>query len=578
MIILVTFAFLAGVVTILSPCILPVLPIILSGSVGDGHRRPLGIVAGFVLSFTFLTLALSSLVKATGVSPDWLRLLAVGVIAVFGVALLLPQVQVVMEKLFSRLSTLLPRQNTQDGFIAGMIVGVSLGILWAPCVGPILAAVITLALTSEVTFLAVIITLAYALGTGLPMLAITYGGRALLQRVPWLLRNTARIQKGFGVVMIAIAVALFMNWDRQFQTWVLSTFPGYGVGLTRFEATPQVEEQLRRLDGTQAPDQTGDQFGFRLPQSLSQPGKPAPDVTEGGSWLNSAPLSLAELKGKVVLIDFWTYSCINCIRTLPYLRGWHEKYADQGLVIIGVHTPEFEFEKKTTNVEMAIADFELKYPVVQDNEFKIWKAYENRFWPAKYLIDAQGNIRYFHSGEGAYDETEAAIQFLLKEAGSSSVSNSLTESAEPSFHRYQTPETYLGYVRHQFFANSFDLKKDGVKGYQAVPLDTHYWTLDGQWRITREYTEPVQAPATLRLQFTGKEVYLVMGADHPTEFLVKVNGQLQFLGEDVSPDGKGSVAEHRLYKLVKSPELLENATLELVLSPGIKAFAFTFGS
>ncbi len=385
MLILAFFAFIAGFVTILSPCILPILPIVLSTGLTGGHKRPLGVVAGFVLSFSLFTLFLSTLVQATGISADSLRALSVVIIIFFGLTLLLPQFQVMMEKLFSKLSShISPKASQGSGFFGGFLLGLSLGLIWTPCVGPIIASVITLAATSSVTASAAIITFAYSLGTAIPMFAITYGGRKLLLKVPWLLKNTAKVQKVFGILMMLVAVGIFFNIDRKFQAWVLETFPQYGVGLTSFEDNDLVKEKLEDMED--APPLKEDIDSMVYPQ--------APEIMPG-AWLNSEPLTLSSLRGKVVLIDFWTYTCINCIRTFPYLKNWYDKYKDEGFVLIGVHTPEFEFEKDIDNLRDALTDYDLKYPVVQDNDYKTWRAYQNRYWPAHYLIDKNGLIRYF---------------------------------------------------------------------------------------------------------------------------------------------------------------------------------------
>ncbi|MCA9369256.1 redoxin domain-containing protein, partial [Candidatus Woesebacteria bacterium] len=443
MILLILFAFLAGIVTVLSPCILPVLPIILSGATGGGKQKPLGIVTGFIASFTFFTLFLTTIVQAIGIPADSLRVVSIVILFVFGLSLLLPFMQAMLEQAFSMFAGKLPSNAQVTSFGGGVLVGFSLGLLWTPCVGPILASVLSLALTGTVNGAAVFITLAYALGTGLPMLAIMIGGQSLLQRNTWLLRRSVAIQKGFGVVMMATAVAIYFNVDRRFQTYILEVFPNYGTGLTKFEDTDIIKEQLEELQQSGS-DQESSLIGKPSPVMSDDYGL-APELASKGPWINSEPLTLHELRGKVVLVDFWTYSCINCIRTLPYLRDWHAKYADDGLVIIGVHTPEFEFEKDTENVTKAVADFELTYPIVQDNEYATWRAFNNRYWPAKYLIDAKGHIRYFHFGEQGYDETEAKIQELLKEAG---LGEEFSTVDNPEYTTYaRTPETYLGYER-----------------------------------------------------------------------------------------------------------------------------------
>ena len=409
MFLLVLFAFIAGVVTVLSPCVLPLLPIILSSSDGSGKQRPLGVVVGFILSFTFFTLFLSTIVRLSGLPAESLRFISIFILITFGASLLIPWVQLQLELLFARFSSFAPIGQNRAGFLGGLLVGLSLGLLWTPCVGPILASVISLAITGTVTTQAVFITFAFALGTAIPMFIIMLAGATALKKVPWLVHNTARIQQVFGVLMILTALAILGNFDRKFQTYVLQTFPKYGAGLTKIEDNQSVKSQLNKLG-------SAEENATPLIDVVTNRA-PAPELIMGGEWFNSEPLKISDLQGKVVLVDFWTYSCINCQRTFPYLKKWWVSYKDSGFVIIGVHSPEFEFEKNPKNVQKSINDFGITYPVMQDNYFATWKAYKNRYWPAKYLIDAEGQIRYTHFGEGGYDETEKKIQELLTEAG-----------------------------------------------------------------------------------------------------------------------------------------------------------------
>lgn len=572
MIILAVFAFLAGIITILSPCILPILPIILSGSFGS-KRKPLGIVIGFILSFTFFTLFLSALVRVSGIPPDILRNISVIIILIFGISLILPQFQIFTEKLFSRLSGRFAVQGNHEGFHGGVFIGLSLGLIWTPCVGPIIASVITLAATNSVNLTAFIITFFYALGTAIPMFAIMLGGRTLLQKVPWLLPNTAKIQKIFGVVMILTAVAIFFNIDRKFQVFILDKFPSYGTNLTSIEDNSQVKEQLDSLFNSKSnnSDKNLEDYGA------------APEIIPGGEWYNlpagrqgSNPIKLADQKGKVVLVDFWTYSCINCIRTLPYLTRWHDKYKDNGLVILGVHSPEFEFEKNPQNVKKAIEDFGIEYPVVQDNNFATWQAYSNRYWPAKYLIDKDGKVRYVHFGEGNYDETEKAIQTLLKEAGSSvdeEISNSTYAPNSDITH-----ETYLGSARMDYFYPNRKLSQ-GERNFTAqtnFPVNT--FTLGGTWNIMPEYSESISKSVLIQ-NFKAQQVFLVMRSvdGKPKKVKIFLDNQTpeSNAGKDVV-NGIVTVEADRLYELINLPEVA-NKKLRLEFENGIEVFAFTFG-
>lgn len=563
MIFLVGFAFLAGVVTILSPCILPVLPIVLASSLSQSKKRPIGIVLGFILSFTFFTLALSTLVKYTGIPGDILRNISVIIILLFGISLIIPKTQILLELVFSKLTSYIPNQsNHTDGIWSGFIIGLSLGLIWTPCVGPIIASVITLAATSTVTLQSVFITLSYSLGTAIPMLIIIYSGRSLLQNHPWLLQNTGKIQKIFGVLMIVVAIGLFFNYDRQFQTLILNKFPQYGAGLTKLENNDLVKQQLDLLKPHTSIDKT-DQ---------------APEIISGGEWINSKPLTIANLRGKVVLIDFWTYTCINCIRTLPYLQNWSEKYKDQGLIVIGVHSPEFEFEKDLDNVKKAVKDFGLTYPIVQDNNFDTWRAYANQYWPAKYLIDKDGNIRYTHFGEGNYDETEKMIQQLLKE--NHQKVNQKIDNPTYSI-TSQTPEIYLGYKRIEYLDPNQNFQPDVLSNFvNSNKINPNTYALNGNWIINAESANP-QKDAKLFLNFSAKEVYLVMKPKTGTNSQVKIlldnkNLNSETQGKNII-DSTINVTSDSPYQIIK----LKNPSRHLLelefLDSNTEIFAFTFG-
>ncbi|MDP3724198.1 MAG: cytochrome c biogenesis protein DipZ [bacterium] len=574
MILLLPFAFLAGIVTILSPCILPILPIVLSGSVTGGKRRPWGVVVGFIASFTFFTLLLTAIVRLTGISADAIRLLSVVVVFGFGLSLLLPQLERLTERLFSSFVRFSPRIDSNGGFWSGILLGLSLGLVWTPCVGPILASVISLALQGSVSGEATLITLAYATGTAIPLLGITYGGRQLLTRIPWLLQNTLTIRRIFGILMITTALMLFFQLDRKFQTFILERFPQYGVGLTRFEDNAVVKQELKTLKQPTDKQNRGKPMFDVINDNLTR----APEFIPGGEWINSDPLTMQELRGKVVLIDFWTYSCINCIRTLPYLKAWDKKYREKGLVIVGVHTPEFEFEKKSENVRKAVADFDIKYAVMQDNNYATWRAYDNHYWPAKYFIDRRGIIRSSHFGEGEYNESERLIQELLAETGAA-VSDMPIEN--PSYTiQSKTPELYLGYGRMSAFAQPEQISRDREAEYSVPTLiPPNRFAFHGRWTISEEYAEAGK-DASLSLNFESKDVFLVM---RPSD----VGGRVRVLldgkavdatsaGDDVK-DGIVIVDEDRLYRLIRlSSPGRHVLTLEF-LDNGLELYAFTFG-
>lgn len=555
MLLLVFYSFLAGIVTILSPCILPVLPIVLSVSVSGKNiiKKQIGTITGFIASFTFFTLFLSSLVNIFNISPNILRSFSILIIAVLGLSMLSTTIQTYIERIFSILANKAPQFSGQgEGFWTGFLVGLSLGLIWTPCVGPILASVITLALSGTVTGSAFLITFFYALGTAIPMFAVMVGGSKFISHIPSLAKNSGKIQKVFGVMTIFISLALYKNWDRNFQTYILDKFPSYGTSLTKIEE----KGDTSLLTGVKVQNKKS---LATLPVI-----KKAPEIIAGGLWYNSDPLSLkTSLKNKVVLVDFWTYTCINCIRTLPYLKNWHEKYKDQGLVIIGVHAPEFEFEKDPENVAKAISDFQISYPVVQDNYFSTWRAYNNSYWPAKYLIDGQGNLRYYHFGEGSYDETEKAIQDLLKELGA-------TPSGQVSNTEYKnfsgTPEIYLGYGRGDIGITTQTEKYQ----IQTSPknLGKNQVGYNGNWLFSKEFAQSGEG-SELILNFSAKNVFLVMNP-------LSESAVVEVYLDDVFQTNL-KVDQNKLYDILKLPEPGRHILKLKFPKEKVRLYAFTFG-
>lgn len=563
MAILILFAFLAGIVTILSPCILPMLPIILSGSVGSGKARSLGIISGFVFSFTLFTLTLSAIVSALGVNPDILRWFAAVFILLFAAVMIIPALKTAFMALTSKLTNRannVSRANSgKKGYFSGAALGFSLGLVWTPCVGPIMASVISLALSQAIDAGSIIIALSYSLGTALPMFLIMTGGRKLLKRIPFLTKNSEKIQKIFGVLMLMTSIALFTGFDRTFQTWILDIFPGYGSGLTALEESESVKRALA--------DRSENKQNVRIDEDSD------PLTLYSGEWLNSEALTLEGLKGKVVLVDFWTYSCINCIRTIPYLKAWHKKYSEMGLVIVGVHSPEFAFERSLKNLEDAVADFGIEWPVVQDNEFRIWNAFSNQYWPAHYLYNKSGILVDTHFGEGKYEETERLIQKLLNETGQL-VTDEITPTLSDTENR--SPETYLGYKRAKGFASPESPESDVFMTFSyPETLRSNNWALNGNWKINEESSE-TEGNSSIAYNFTGRDVYLVINplSNADTDVTVKINGQKVQSGETVN--GNLELDGNRLYHLFSSEEVT-SGNLELTFEGPATLFAFTFG-
>lgn len=566
MIILLIFSFLAGVVTVLSPCILPVLPILLSGGAEKGAGRPLAIVLGVIVSFTFFTLALKSLVAFAGLDAEFLRIAAIFIIALFGMMMIFPKfgdlfacAATPVEEAGNRLQA--QSRKVKSGFIGGFILGAALGLVWTPCAGPILAAIVTLVAFNNVNTTAFLMTFFYSLGAAIPMFLIAYGGQKITAASKTFSRYGDIIRRIFGILMLMTAFAIFMNWDLMFAQKALTYIPNIDI-----EDNPAVMERLSQLTGSKI---------VNVPEEnqLADRGK-APEFTGISHWLNSSPLTLENLHGKVVLVDFWTYSCINCVRTLPYLTRWYDTYKNKGLVIIGVHTPEFEFEKNTQNVEDAIKRFHIRYPVAQDNNYGTWKAYGNAYWPAHYLIDQNGNIRQIHFGEGKYLETENAIRALLNEVP-------LKKGTEIYSNYPTTPETYLGYRRAERYLSDIDLKKDQSAEYESKgPLTDDHVRINGQWFVEPEYIQSVDDTDTIELNFLASKVFLVLGgqSDQPLKILLDDKPlPKEYYSDDMDSKGQLFVKEPRMYTIIDLKDEFGRHKLTLQVPKGIQAYAFTFG-
>ena len=532
MALLALFALIAGAATAVSPCVLPVLPVVLSAGAIGGRRRPLGIVTGLTLSFTFATVALVYVIDALGLPGDFLRTVAIVILLIFGLSLLVPAASARVEAWLQRLAPSARQGDPEGGFWSGLVVGFSLGFVYAPCAGPILAGVITVSASQSFTAGRLAVAFAYGLGSGIVLFGLMLGGRRITRR---LTRNAGRFQLATGVVMLAVGAAMLANLDTRFQTAIASSLPSVLVDPAGgLEKSSSARSALAAVRGRR---KTIPVLGI------------APEFTGTQKWFNTAggrPLTLAQLRGHVVLIDFWTYTCINCIRTLPYLRTLDARYRKDGLVIVGVHTPEFPFERDAGNVARAIAQNKLRYPVVQDNKNATWDAYGNQYWPAEYFIDAKGRVRHTHFGEGNYAENERIVRALLAETGRGPLgpmAHAHGEAASPN----TTPETYLGTLR--------------------TPHPPGYLTFLGAWQRTADSAE-AGVGSTLRLDFTAKRVYLVLGSPgRPRTVRVLLDGK---------PYRLVKVEQQRLYTLATLKRKGAHE-LDLRFDPGIKGYAFTFG-
>ncbi|MBO1748692.1 cytochrome c biogenesis protein DipZ [Stenotrophomonas indicatrix] len=585
---LLLLAYLGGVLTLLSPCILPVLPFVFARADRPFLRSTLPLLLGMALTFTVVA-------SFAAVGSQWVaqanqvgRWVALVLMAVFAIALLWPTLADHLLAPFQRIGARLSaRADAADaagrgGAGTSLLIGIATGLLWAPCAGPILGLVLTGAALNGASAGTSSLLLAYALGAVTALaLAVWVGGRvfrALQARLG--LGNVVR--RVLGVAALLAVVAIGLGWDT-------------GL-LTRLSAvsTARIEQGLLdAVPGTQpaAPPMTmmaAGQAGAPLPVEGT-----LPTLDGATGWLNSPPLSREQLHGKVVLIDFWTYSCINCLRAMPFVHEWAQRYRDHGLVVIGVHTPEFAFERDPRNVMKAVQQLKVQYPVALDNQYAIWRAFNNRYWPAHYFVDAQGNIRGHQFGEGNYAHSEQVIRRLLVEAGQTDLPPPADPAAadlqgvatQADMGNLRSPETYLGHARAEQFASPGGQRADAAFGYTLPStLALNQWGLSGQWRVNDEAAQLQQAGGRIAFQFHARDLHLVLapGEDgKPVRFRVLLDGKplpAADAGADVAADGTGTVDEHRLYQLIRQRGTIGPHRFEIeFLDAGVQAYAFTFG-
>jgi cytochrome c biogenesis protein CcdA/thiol-disulfide isomerase/thioredoxin len=585
MLLLIIFGFVAGAATAVSPCVVPVLPIALTAGATGGRRKPLGVVTGLVFSFTFALFALVWVIAALGLPNDLLRNIAIVVLFGFGIVLLIPPLSARVEGYASRLTSRVGVRKSGDGYWAGVGLGLSLGVLYAPCAGPILAGVLTFSASQSFNAGRLAVVVSYAIGSAIVLYLLMLGGRKLTAP---LARRSGAFQMAIGAIMVLVAVAMWQGYDTKFQSNVVARIRGikeHGIG----QRAQEIESEGSGSGGEKKiPTGTGNSKFAPAESKLTAKEEEtvplndigvAPEFTDTEDWFNTPgdkPLTMKGLRGKVVLIDFWTYSCINCIRTLPYLNAWNKRYAKDGLVIVGVHTPEFPFEREAANVEEAIKTEGIEYPVVQDNESGTWNAYGNLYWPAEYFVDSKGHVRYAHFGEGEYGEKEVVIRELLTEAGhppGKGGADAHGMAAEPTI---TTPESYLGSYRAEDFNNG--LIKPGTQTFTLKTPGENELSYGGEWKI-EEYPVTAGKDAKLDLNFGARRVYLVLGSPgKPRKMKVLLDGKPIAPADDGADvhNGYVTITDERLYKLVELPKV-EHHVLELVPEEGVQGYAFTFG-
>ncbi|WP_447735949.1 cytochrome c biogenesis protein DipZ [Rhodanobacter soli] len=567
-------AYLGGVLTILSPCILPVLPFVFARSDRPFMRNGFPMLLGMAITFAAVA-TLAALGGGWAVHANqYGRYVAMLVLAFLGLTLLSTRLAEWITRPFVALGNRLSQRSAGDGDsvwgAAGL--GVATGLLWAPCAGPILGLLLTGAALNGASVQTTLLLLTYAAGAATSLgLALLIGGKvfALMKRS---LGAGEWVRRALGVLVLCGVAAIALGLDTGLLTRV------------SLASTGGIEQKLINAVRP-AP----------APQPVLKAGEPLPvegtlpSLAGATQWLNSPPLTTGSLRGKVVLVDFWTYSCINCIRALPYVRGWADKYRDHGLVVIGVHAPEFAFEKDPANVTKAVKDLGVDYPVALDNDYAIWKGFDNEYWPAHYFIDAQGQIRHHHFGEGEYRESEDVIRQLLADAGQKNLPGGYVSDdhrgveAAASDDPTRSPETYVGYARAMNFVGG-RVARDDARDYHAPgSLAADQWSLDGRWTVRDENAQLEQAGGAIVYRFRGRDLHLVLGPasdGKPIRYRVTIDGKPPGAdhGMDTDADGNGTITSQRLYQLVRQAHGSGERLFEIeFLDPGVQAYAFTFG-
>ena len=565
-------AYLAGVLTIASPCILPVLPFVLTRAGQPFRTSTLPMLFGMALAF-------AGVASLAAVAGNWAialnthgRTVALGLVALFGLALLFPALAARLAAPLTGLGERLMRVAGADGRTdlrpaSSALLGVATGLLWTPCAGPVLGLILAGAALGGPSLNIALLLFAYAAGAATALAAVLLLGNRLLARARPRAALLDPVRRGLGLAVVASSVAIAFGFDSSV--------------LTRLSA-PTTAALEQRLIDLAAPGMPALVTSAQA-QPVSKP------LFGARQWLDREPIAAESVRGKVVLVNFWTYSCINCLRSLPYVRAWAEKYRDRGLVVVGVHTPEFAFEKDPNNVRKAVAALGVTYPVALDNDYAVWRAFGNRAWPARYFIDAQGRTRHHEFGEGDYAASERVIQSLLAEAGGKVDPGIAKVSAEgaqeaPDFANLRSPETYLGHARTNGFASPGGIRADAPATYEAATSPRlNQWSLTGAWTVAGEFATSQQASGRINHRFHARDLHLVMGrlpGSPPVRFRVTIDGAApgSAHGADIDADGYGTISDERLYQLVRQdgPVKARDFSIEF-LDPGVRAYAFTFG-
>lgn len=558
--------FLGGLITGISPCILPVLPVVFfSGVDSTRAARPYLVIAGLVCSFGVVTLAGSALLSALHLPQDAIRWAALVTLTLIGLGLIFPPLQHLIERPFARL----PRREMGSGR-TGFGLGLTLGALYVPCAGPVLAAIVVAGGTARIGPPILVLTVAFAVGAALPLLVFALAGRRIAERVAAFRRRQRAIRVAGGITMILLAVALVFNLPAVLQravpdyTAALQNATQKGIGAN----TIRQKLNASGIPRGQLADCTGDFGGVAA--HLQQCG-PAPAITGITEWLNTpggAPIDMASLRGKVVLVDFWAYSCINCQRAIPHVVDWYNRYRDDGFVAIGVHTPEYAFERVPGNVASGAAALHIDYPVALDNDYATWNSYQNLYWPAEYLIDANGTVRHTKFGEGDYDGTERLIRELLTDANPNVKLPGAGGTVDATPHTRLTPETYLGAGKAVNYGGGGEYKPGTATFAYPATLPDDRFALRGRWTLDEQGATADSDDAAIRLNYTGKDVYVVVGG---TGTLTVTRG-----GRTAATAIGGPPTLHQIAG-GDPGDAARRDQLDMRVGKGLQVFSFTFG-
>jgi cytochrome c biogenesis protein CcdA/thiol-disulfide isomerase/thioredoxin len=602
---IVILVFLGGVLTILSPCILPVLPFVFARSEQKFLTNGLPMLAGMAVTFAAIaTLAAVGGSWAVRVN-QYGRVFALVLLTVFAATLLSTRLADWLARPFVALGNRLAQSNPEAAgrvtLLNSLLLGIATGLLWAPCAGPILGLILTGAAISGPNARTTLLLFAYAAGAATSLaVALLAGGRvfAFLKKS---LGTGEWIRRGLGVAVLVAVVAIVFGWDSTVPTRLSLN----GTNSLEQSLIDKIHPQSAGAPGgstmamsnsTMAMSNTkADGHAMMMSAAKSAGNLPVegeiPAFAGATLWLNSPPLTPESLRGKVVVVDFWTYSCINCLRALPYVESWYQKYKDHGLVVIGVHAPEFAFEKDPNNVRRAVTDLKITYPVALDNDYAIWQAFNNQYWPAHYFIDATGRIRAHHFGEGNYEESEQIIRTLLTEAGQSELPppgmgqpRAVGVEAPADEAHDQSPETYVGYRRADNFASPGGFAQDQARVYSApAALKLNQWALSGSWNVDPEKAVLGASGGKIEFRFYARDLHLVLGPGSdgkPVRFRVTLDGAAPAAshGADTDSSGAGIIDRQRLYQLIRqSGDVGEHVFSIEFLDPGVQAYSFTFG-